>query len=118
MYSTHRNDSVVDLLLNDLGACVSPLSGVGDTPLMLAVKYNHLKCIACLMVAGADPTIENFQGKNAFQMAEEFGSLDALPYLRGERTDVPEEDDTERLRAIGVYSISSQEIQTFLANFA
>lgn len=108
----------MDLLLNDLGACADAISGVGDTALMLAVKYNHLKCIACLMVAGADPTIENFQGKNAFQIAEESGSFEAIPYLRGERTDVPEEDDTERLRAIGVYSISSQEIQTFLANFA
>lgn len=108
----------MDLLLNELGACSDPLSGVGDTPLMLAVKYNHLKCVACLMAGGADPTIENFQGKSAFQIAEEYGSIETLPYLRGERTVVPEEDDTERLAAIGVYSISSQDIRTFLTSFA
>lgn len=113
-----RNDSVVEYLIHTLGAHPDPLSGVGDTPLMLAVRYNHLRCISCLLMGGADPTIENFQGKNAFQIAEESGSSEALPYLRGERTDVPTQDDSERLEAIGVYSISSQDIRTFLTSFA
>ena len=117
-YNDCRNDNVVDFLLNNLGACPDPVSGVGDTPLMLATKYNHLRCIARLMMAGADPSIENFQGKNVFQIAEESGSFEALPYLQGERTQVPVQDDSERLESIGVYSISSQDIRSFLTSFA
>lgn len=109
----------MDLLLNGLGAYADPLSGVGDTPLMLAVRYRHLKCIAYLMAAGADPAIENFQGKTAWQIAQESGYVEALPYLRRERTDVPTNDDSDsHLEAIGVYSISSQDIRTFLTGFA
>lgn len=113
-----RNDIAMEFLLNELGAYEDPVSGVGDTPLMLAARHNHLRCIYLLLIAGADSTTENFDGKNALQIAEESGSREALQCLRGERTEVPITDESARLASIGVYSISSQDIRNFLTGFA
>ena len=48
-------------------------NNVGDTPLHIACKLRHNNIVEALMLAGADETIANDEGKTPAQLAERKG---------------------------------------------
>ena len=73
-----RNKDVLECmtLLLDHGANVDTLSPQGCTALHLMVKWAHPDAVRLLLARGADPTIHDTSGKNAFDYAKEPGEYE------------------------------------------
>lgn len=59
---------MIKYLVNDLKMDVNAVNVWGDTPLHIAVMNGSIATIACLRALGANPSAENKEGKNAFQL--------------------------------------------------
>ncbi|XP_070192230.1 ankyrin-1-like [Littorina saxatilis] len=91
---THCNLPVMDVLqsLLEADADVNLRDDEGDTALNLAIKSRKLResgdmisVVTVLVNNGADPTVKDIDGKDAFMMAEERGYDDVLEVLNGPR---------------------------------
>jgi ankyrin repeat protein len=53
----------------------------GETSMFKAVQNLRIDCLSILLQAGADPTLESFDGESIFQMAEQYENLQMLHVL-------------------------------------
>ena len=111
----HGNEQALRTYL-DLGAQVDGRNGVGDSPLMLAARYNHLRCVYLLLIADADISMRNFEGKSAMDLAVDHDCCEVEKALRGERTEIEPDTEYLHLQSIGVFSISSDHIRSFFTS--
>lgn len=65
-------------VLLDSGAEVNAMTHVGITPLMNAVEADNTGAVKLLLSRGADPTIKNFQGKRALDLAVSGGKNEEI----------------------------------------
>eukprot|EP00210_Caulerpa_lentillifera_P006929 g6625.t1 len=75
------NDPVITLCLIHQGANINAQNQRGETPLFLATKYNHTRCLRMLLEAGADPNISTEEGAFALTEAVNQGNLDTVQML-------------------------------------
>lgn len=54
----------------------------GNSPLMIAARNNHANACRLLLESGADPDLENLDGKTAIVIADEVGANEASEVLR------------------------------------
>jgi hypothetical protein len=77
---TSGDEGAVTALLAN-GANVNETTSGGQTPLILAVIFNHTNLVKLLVRAGADPQLRDNLGLNAIEWATRRGSTDALDIL-------------------------------------
>ncbi len=63
------------------GAEIDALTSKRDTPLNRAIFWGHIEMVKILLENGADPTIRNDKGNNAFDIAKNRGELEILELL-------------------------------------
>ena len=66
----HQNYTIISLLLRS-GADVNAHGMDGETPLLRAIQGNNKPIMRMLIEAGANPTLTNDEGKDAFTIAQE-----------------------------------------------
>ena len=74
------NSAIVELFVN-LGIKPDITNNRNDTPMLWAVRGNHLETVRQLIKLGADPNIENDKGSTPLHWAVRYGYADLLPVL-------------------------------------
>ena len=69
-----------------------------------------------LLIADADISIRNFEGKSAMDVALDYDCCEVVKALRGERTEIQPDTESLHLQSIGVFSISSDHIRSFFTS--
>ena len=79
--ATGGHVEVIRLLL-DKHAYIDSTSPNGSTPLMMAARYGNSSAVKLLLEEGADPTIKNEKGLNAWDFANGVGRTEAASIIR------------------------------------
>lgn len=77
----------------DAGANVDIRNGLGETPLMWAVYYNHINVIKCLVRNGADVNAQRNDGYTALMRAVGCDYISIVRYLVNNGADVNARDN-------------------------
>lgn len=77
-------------LLARRGGDIEAESAAGETPLLVAVGLGSPEAVAALMLAGADPGIQNRRGQSALARARGTGRADLVDWMTRLRSDASE----------------------------
>lgn len=78
--ATNGHVHVMSLLIDE-NAYIDAQSPNGTTPLMMAAHYGTPSAAKLLLEAGADPTLKNDQGLNAFDFANQAGRTESAALI-------------------------------------
>lgn len=69
----------------------------GITPLIIAIHKNNIEMITTLLLAGADPNLQDIKGKNVMHHAADNGNIDIYELLEDAGGDIEQPDILKRL---------------------
>jgi ankyrin repeat protein len=97
------NPNMIDIIasLSKAGADVNFKNKDGNTPLIYAAYFGHVRQISALIKAGADLNLKDRDGKTALEIAQESNKFDAVALLKeAEMNIAPKFEDTGRIQSL------------------
>jgi ankyrin repeat protein len=72
VYATQGGDTAtLERYLNEFPEVLTVQDNTGNTLLHIAGAYNRMNVVELLLAKGADPTVQNYDGQNCFEYADD-----------------------------------------------